>query len=430
MAWPLLGTTHLVLTVWNLRRFRGQAPQPGGGSAPEPPDSAAAASGGVERGPALEQATAPGDPGLAPVLATGLGGQEPPRGDAPPAPQISVVIPARDEAAGIGACIASVRAQDLPEVEVLIIDDGSTDGTADAARAAADEDPRVRVIATPEPEAGWSGQAWACARGYEEARGRWLVFLDADVTLAPGALQAALAAAEDASATLVAWCPREAAGPPLQALASPLHQDLLLALAPLELLESHPDPRLAWPFAGCLLVERGSYLRAGGHAGTPAATATGLALTRAVKAAGGRVLLRDAGAGTVTGPLAGPPAVLEALRRRLYPALGGSDGPCFGLLAAVAVLYVLPPLAALVGWLAGWPGLATAGLLQTLLAIAGRALQVVQLGRAPWTAPLAPLAAGAWLGLVLMSRQAWRKGGVPWKGRACPAPVAPKAGTG
>ena len=255
MAWPLLGTTHLVLTAWNMRHFRGQAQQPGGVSAPEPPGSAEAAGSEVEHGPA---ATALGDLGPARERAAALGGQEPPRGDAPPAPRVSVVIPARDEAAGIAACVASVLAQDLPEVEVLVIDDGSTDGTADAARAAAGEDPRVRVVAAPAPEAGWSGQAWACARGYEEARGRWLVFLDADVTLAPGALQDALAAAGGASASLVAWCPREATGHPLHALASPLHQDLLLALVPLELLEGHPDPRLAWPYAGCLLVERGT----------------------------------------------------------------------------------------------------------------------------------------------------------------------------
>jgi hypothetical protein len=410
MTWPLLGAAHLVLTVWNMRRFQA------GGAARAVPHEA--------------EVAAPRPVAL---------------GEGPPPPEVSVVVPARDEAGTLPACLAGLLAQDLTRVEVLVVDDGSTDGTADAARQAAGGESRVKIVTASEPQAGWSGKAWACARGFEEAQGRWLVFLDSDVVLAPGALEAALTQA--AGADMLVWAPRgSGGGHPLQAALSPLGEALALALLPLDLVEGHPDPRLAWPYGACLVVERGAYQRAGGHAAAPGATALALALGRGVKAAGGRVLVRDAGpwatqggaGGTASGtepsgdgpaPGGGPATVLEGLRRTLYPALGGADQVLAVALTLVTVLYVLPPVAALVGWLAGWPGLAAAGLLQTLLAIAGRGWQVVRLRQALWTAPLAPVAAAAWVGLTLASRTAWRQGKVTWKGRACPAPVAPVAAT-
>jgi hypothetical protein len=407
MTWPLLGAAHLVLTVWNMRRFQADAAVP------------------------REVAVAPQRP-----VALGEG---------PPPPEVSVVVPARDEAGSLPACLAGLLAQDLTGVEVLVVDDGSTDGTADAARQAAGDEARVKVVTAPEPQAGWTGKAWACARGFEEARGRWLVFLDSDVVLAPGALEAALAQA--AGADMLVWAPRGSAREhPVAATLAPMAEALALALLPLDVVEGHPEPRLVWPCGACLVVERGAYQRAGGHAASPGATALALALGRGVKASGGRVRVRDAGAWAVQGgggsaatgtepsgdgppPSGGPATVLAELRRTLYPALGGADPVMGVVLTLVVVLYVLPPVAALVGWLAGWPGLATAGLLQTVLAIAGRGWQVVRLRQAPWTAPLVPVAAAAWVGLTLASRTAWRQGKVTWKGRACPVPVAPVAVT-
>ncbi|MEB3330637.1 MAG: glycosyltransferase family A protein [Candidatus Sericytochromatia bacterium] len=412
VPWPLLGAVHLVLTAWNMRRF-----QASGASRPSPPEGNA--------------------PAARPVSP----------GEVPLPPEVSVVVPVRDEAGTLPACLAGLMAQDLTRVQVLVVDDGSTDGSAEVSRQAAEEQAGVQVLTASEPEAGWSGKAWACARGYEEAQGRWLVFLDGDVVLAPGALEAALTEAK--AADMLIWAPRHpAGGHPLHTALAPLTEALALASLPLDAVEGLPDARLAWPLGACLVIERGAYQRAGGHAATSGTTAVALALGRAVKASGGRVRVRDAGPWAAhAGPRgaspgadaaegAPPPAaagrpgpVLEDLRRTLYPALGGAELPLLAGVALVLVLYVLPPLAAAVGWVAGWPGLATAGLLQTVLAIAGRAWQVVRLGQAPWTAPLVPLAAAAWVGLALASRGAWRQGGVAWKGRACPAPVAPQAGT-
>jgi 4,4'-diaponeurosporenoate glycosyltransferase len=104
---------------------------------------------------------------------------------------ISVVIPARDEAHNLPRLLASLRDQHDPPLEVLVVDDGSTDGTADVARAAS-----VGVVEAGPPPDGWLGKPWACQQGVAAASGDLLLILDADTWLAPDGV-ARLVAAHD-----------------------------------------------------------------------------------------------------------------------------------------------------------------------------------------------------------------------------------------
>jgi len=100
----------------------------------------------------------------------------------PNAPLVSVVIPARNEAGNIERCVRSVLTTNYPRLEVVVVDDQSTDGTGDIARSIAETDARIRVIGSePLPE-GWFGKQWACENGARLARGDIILFADADTT--------------------------------------------------------------------------------------------------------------------------------------------------------------------------------------------------------------------------------------------------------
>ena len=108
-------------------------------------------------------------------------------------PSLSVIVPARNEATAIGRALASVLAQDYPGLEIVAVDDRSTDGTGDVLRELAAANPSLRVLRIDDLPSGWLGKNHALWRGAQRSRGTWLLFTDADVVFAPGALRRALA---------------------------------------------------------------------------------------------------------------------------------------------------------------------------------------------------------------------------------------------
>src|SRR5438874_10367689 len=98
-------------------------------------------------------------------------------------PLVSVIIPARNEARNIERCVRSVLATDYKPIEVIVVDDRSTDGTAELVEPATGE--RLRLVRGAELPSGWFGKQWAIVQGYRVARGELLLFADADTKHEP-----------------------------------------------------------------------------------------------------------------------------------------------------------------------------------------------------------------------------------------------------
>jgi chlorobactene glucosyltransferase len=194
---------------------------------------------------------------------------------------VSVVVPARNEAGRVGACVAALLAQDAAVVEVVVVDDGSQDATADEATAAG-----ARVEAAPAPGPGVAGKAAACAFGAEAAPGgRWLAFVDADVVLAPEALSRLLAACRGSGAVAASPLARQATRTWWEELLLP---DLGLAVAERLDLGAVADPGRPAAFLSgqCLLVRRDAYDAVGGFAAVAGSLVEDVALARRLKEAG------------------------------------------------------------------------------------------------------------------------------------------------
>lgn len=187
-----------------------------------------------------------------------------PRFEAPDPPLVSAIIPAKDEEATLADCLASVRDQDYPNLEILVVDDRSTDRTAAIAREFAARDPRVRVIAIEHLPDGWTGKTNALQTAADQARGDWFWFLDADTRHAPENLAIVLEYARRNDAALASLLPEMRCESFWEEVVQPLAGIVLMQSYPLPWVNDDRSP-LAFANGQYILVSREAYEAAGGH---------------------------------------------------------------------------------------------------------------------------------------------------------------------
>lgn len=206
---------------------------------------------------------------------------------------ISVLIPARNEEHVIGASIASLLASRGVQIEILVLDDASTDRTAEIVRGLAAQDGRVRLQASPPLPGGWNGKQHACYTLAAAATSNILCFLDADVRLAPEALACMSSFLRRSGSDLVSGFPRQETQSPLECLLLPLIHFVLLLYLPLAGMRALPAPGFA---AGCgqfLMVRRDAYRKSGGHSHIRTTMHDGLLLPQLFRRHGLRTDIAD-----------------------------------------------------------------------------------------------------------------------------------------
>jgi hypothetical protein len=217
-----------------------------------------------------------------------------PREASPTGTRVSVLIPARNEEHNIGDCVRAVLASTGIEIEVIVLDDHSTDGTADIVRALAAEDARVRLEQSPPLPSGWSGKQHACQILGERAGFPVMLFLDADVRVTPDAVSKAAGFLLTRDIGLASGFPRELTVSWGERLLIPMIHLLLLGYLPMALMRKRRDVGLG---AGCgqlIIVRAEAWRRAGGHAAIRRSMHDGVMLPRAFRRSGSMTDLFDA----------------------------------------------------------------------------------------------------------------------------------------
>jgi hypothetical protein len=341
-----------------------------------------------------------------------------PPADPPPVRRpVTVVVPARNEEEQIGGCLAALLDQrGVPFLRVVVVDDGSTDGTAAVVRAVAD--PRVRLVRADPPPAGWLGKPHACATGAAAAEGGddigsddgVLVFVDADVRLFPDAIAGAVAVLDRHGLDLVSPWPRPVAHGAAERLVQPLAPWLWATTLPLRLAERSHRPSLAAANGQFLVLGRRGYERAGGHAAVRGEVLEDVALLRAVKRSGGRGVPIDGSRLAACRMYDGWPALRDGYAKSLWAAVGGRPGASVAAAACLTAIWVVPPLAALRG--------SRAGLVGWLAGAAGRAVVAAATGGRIWPDPLThPLSILVFDVLMARSVVGHRRGTLTWRDR-------------
>ena len=373
------------------------------------------------------RALLPALPWLAPCAALARLGRRTPELSAAPAvtdgPPLSLIIPARNESRTIATVLGSVLESRYAALEIIVVDDRSTDDTAARVTEIAARDPRVRLIeGEPLPD-GWFGKPWACVQGARAARGEILVFTDADTRHAPDLLPHAVGALEAEGADLVTISPRQRCETFWERVVMPQIWFLLGVRYHPRAVNRARRARDVIANGQFIMVRREAYARVGTHAVVRGEVAEDLALAQAFFAAGLRSWFAFAESLMETRMYESLPHLVEGWSKNIY--LGGRrsfpDEPVRRAMVPLAlagslVFWLLPPLA-LAGALAGaWPSLATASVAATLLSVAFWMLMSRGMQIPAWYGLLYPLGAGVLLYVV--ARSTWRGSRrVEWRGR-------------
>lgn len=336
----------------------------------------------------------------------------------PPAPpvdvSVSVVVPARNEAASIERCVRSLLSQTHPIQRVVVVDDGSSDGTGDLVRAIGDE--RVTVVEAPPLPEGWVGKPHACWVGSANAPPTdWLVFVDADTVSGPDLIASTLAYADEHALDLISPLPRQRIESLPERVVLPAGFFLIGLVVDLVAVNDPTRPD-AGANGQCIAVRRIAYDAFGGHASVRDEILEDVAIATVAKSTGHRIMAVDAAAHIETRMYQSWPEVWGGLTKNAAAVVGGPLRAVAGGLGAIG-LGLAPVAAPLLAAGGGGGPLLVAG--AATVGFAALALSGARYFTAPWGWMLL-IPVGIAVNGVIAIGSAWRtwRGRRMWKGRA------------
>ncbi len=341
------------------------------------------------------------------------------------APHVTVIVPARDEAANIGRCIRSLLAQDYPaeRLHIVVVDDHSADATAAIVKGLAAGHSRVSLLSCPPLPPRWTGKTHACWIGTRAApaESEWLCFIDADVWGESALISSAMRAAFERRLDLLSVAPRQDLLSFAERLVLPCGLILLSFIQDLRREQARTGSGVT-ATGQFMLIRRDAYQAAGGHAAVSSAICEDLEFARRLKQSGRSVLLMGGEDLITTRMYTGWRTLWPGLTKNLIDTLGGGRATLtlalFGVVLAWAA--VVMPILDAAACVQDRPGAVAALVVALLASAAAFALHIaaVRYFRIPfYYGFLFPLGytVGAFMALDSVHRRL--RGRVSWKGR-------------
>lgn len=327
-------------------------------------------------------------------------------------PFVSLLIPARNEAAKLEHCLRDLLAQDYAAFEILVLNDDSTDDTQTIAQRIANEDARVRVFEGAALPPGWLGKNWACHQLSQQARGEVIIFTDADLRYAPRALGHTVGWMQQYKLGMLSAFSQHVTLTLPEKLIVPLLDMFVYSYLPLWLTNLSREPALAAANGHWLAFTREAYSRCGGHEHVRGEVVEDVELMRQAKRAGERVLT-VCGKGEILGRMyENPRGIWEGYSKNLFGLVRFNTAAFFLMLILLATIHLLPY--ALV-WFGPLTKLAMTAIAMNVLL---RFLLALGYGHPIFTSVmLHPFAVAGLIAIGVNSFRWQRAGRLKWKGR-------------
>lgn len=335
-------------------------------------------------------------------------------------PLISILIPARNEAENISRCLKSLLKQDYPNMEIIVLDDNSTDGTGKVVKEIAQKDNRVRLVDGAPLEDGWIGKNFASHQLAKHAKGEYFIFTDADTLHFPKTVSSALGALMATKIDALSAYPRQIMVTFAERMTVPIINTALQCFIPFILIKKSKSPLFCTALGQFMMFKREAYEKIGGYESIKGNMVDDIQISKRVKKAGLKFMVFDGRNTIFCRMYKNLKGVITGLAKSIYPAFNGNILALFSfagvLTATLLVPFVLLPLGA---FIFGWPtDIIRLMIIQVIIVLVIKTMFAIRYKQRMIDILLAPVSMAIIDALIFLSFfQAKYGAGLSWKGR-------------
>jgi len=335
-------------------------------------------------------------------------------------PLISILIPARNEAENISRCLKSLLKQDYPNLEIIVLNDNSTDGTSKVVKVIAEKDNRVRLVEGAPLEDGWIGKNFASHQLAKYAKGEYFIFTDADTLHFSKTVSSALGALITTKVDALSIYPRQIMVTFAERMTVPIINIALQCFIPFMLIKKSKNPLFSTAIGQFMMFKRKTYEKIGGYESIKGHMIDDIQISKRVKKSGYKFMVFDGRNTVYCRMYRNLKGVVIGLAKSIYPAFNGNILALFsftGLLTATLLIpFTLLPLGA---FLFDWPvAIIRLIIFQIIIILAIKTIFAIRYKQRMLDILLAPVSMAVIDALVFVSFfQAKYGEGLLWKGR-------------